>query len=101
MESVDCFQSTSKFYDDINFPYGFNSSGYFTRAESEILERCGKTLIALQKGLMIATNQDQLNFLLTCEGNRLPSSVVEKAWAVYQKAIASRGVVLKTVAGVN
>lgn len=97
MENIACFQSASKFYDDTNFPYGFHLSGYFTRAESDILECCGKTLVALEKGWIQATNQDQLNFLLVCEGNRLPSSDVEKAWAVYQKAIASRSVTLKTV----
>jgi uncharacterized protein YifE (UPF0438 family) len=96
MNLVDSFHSTSAFYDDANFPYGFNLSGYFSRTQAELLQSSGRTLQALDKGWIKPSNPEQDQFVEMCLGNKVAQTDIEKAWSAYQQAISKRNTVLKT-----
>jgi uncharacterized protein YifE (UPF0438 family) len=96
MSKVNYFHSTSAFYDDSNFPYGFQLSGYFTRTQAELLQSSGRTLQALDKGWIKPSNSQQSQFIEMCLGHRTAQTDIEKAWTAYQHAISQRNTVLKT-----
>lgn len=84
------FKSTSRFYDDVNFPYGLDRAGLFTRSEVEILHGCGRVLKALWDGSQPPIGKDQERFVSVCAGQALAESSVEKAWLKYLNAIGSK-----------
>ena len=45
-------RSEGKFYDDKNFPRGFNRSGVFTISEASVLENYGRSMRALFMALL-------------------------------------------------
>ncbi|MFT6260857.1 MAG: hypothetical protein ACJA0E_002065 [Bermanella sp.] len=96
MSTVNYFHSTLAFYDDRNFPYGFQLSGYFTRTQAELLQSSGRTLQALDKGWIKPSNPEQDLFIEMCQGNRPAQTDIEKAWSAYHHAISKRNTVLKT-----
>lgn len=91
MENYLVFKSEGFFYDDVNFPYGFDRSGVFNRTEAEILNTCGKTLKALADGTQPPMGEDQLRFVAVCKGEVEPVSTVEKAWIRYLEASSNKG----------
>ena len=44
------FETSKKFFDDANFPRGFQRSGDFTRQQADILENMGDALKSLHEG---------------------------------------------------
>lgn len=88
------FKSDKKFFDDVNFPYGIERSGDFTRQQAEVLLTCGRTLEALENGRLAPISQEQKDFVLVIEGKKAPESDVEKVWARYKTVIGSKGRIL-------
>lgn len=78
------FKSDSRFYDDKNFPYGFDRAGIFTRAEVELLHDCGRVLEALELGTQPPLGEEQERFVKVCNGQEVAESSVEKTWMKYR-----------------
>lgn len=85
--SIESFLSGCDFYDVIHFRRGFDRAGVFTRAEADILRRCGYTIKRLGAGELVPQGSDQEAILKVLEGIAEPCSDVEKAWAKYLLAI--------------
>lgn len=83
------FQATRRFYDDKNYPRGFNRSGDFTLAEGRILETHGIALQELMNGTKAPINDEEKQFILVCEGKADATTPVEKAWKKYQNKVLS------------
>lgn len=92
--STQDFHSDKKFFDDVNFPYGIERSGDFTRQQSEILLNCGRTLQGLEAGTLDPVTVAQKEFVLMVEGQKAPQSEIEKTWAKYKTVIGSKGRIL-------
>jgi len=88
--SQDCFDSTSLFYDSRNFPHGFSRSGKFTRHESELLVRCGRTIQALTTRLMPPMTPEHESMLRVIEGKQPPASDLEKVWIKYLRVVQQK-----------
>jgi uncharacterized protein YifE (UPF0438 family) len=88
------FKSDKKFFDDLNFPYGIDRSGDFTRQQADILLNCGCTLQALEAGTLAPVTATQKEFVLMIEGQKAPESEIEKVWAKYKTVIGSKGRIL-------
>ena len=84
MSSYLIFKSDSRFYDDKNFPYGFDRAGIFTRAEVELLHDCGRVLEALELGTQPPLGEEQERFVKVCNGLEVAESSVEKTWMKYR-----------------
>jgi uncharacterized protein len=87
--SKESFQATRKFYDDKNYPRGFNRSGDFTLSEGRILETYGIALQELMSGTKTPINDEEKQFILVCEGKAEATSQVERAWKKYQNKVLS------------
>lgn len=85
MELIHGFNASGTFYDDVNFPYGFSKSGFFSIPESELLETLGRRLCALEQGTADPANQVEENFVEFCQSNRDPVTRVERVWVKYKK----------------
>ncbi len=84
---VKSFDCDKKFFDDRNFPRGFQRSGDFTRTQAQILETKGVAMKALHEGSRAPQNDEEERFVATCHGNEKPASDVEKTWAIYLNAL--------------
>jgi len=82
------FKSPSRFYDDVNFPYGFDRAGIFTRSEVETLHDCGVVLRALETGQQPPMGEEQERFVAVCQGQAVAESSVEKTWIKYRNQIS-------------
>lgn len=94
MDSIKQFSAAKRFFDKVNFPYGFTRSGDFTKAQAEILESCGNTLQALEQGTMQPISEEHKNFIDVCNGHRLAETAVEKAWMCYRTVLQSKGKIM-------
>ncbi|KZN40901.1 DUF413 domain-containing protein [Pseudoalteromonas luteoviolacea] len=92
MELLHGFVKTSNFYDDINFPNGFNRSGHFTIQESELLTQVGRRLFVLEQGIDVPNNQVEQNFLQTCNHEKDSETKVERLWQKYKKLTQKRAI---------
>ena len=92
MELLHGFVKTSNFYDDINFPSGFNRSGHFTILESELLTHVGRRLFTLEQGIDAPDNQVEQNFLQTCKGEKACETKIERLWQKYKKLTQKRAI---------
>lgn len=81
------FTSDKKYFDDRNFPHGFQRSGDFTRAQAQILESKGVAMKALHEGSRVPQTPEEEQFVATCRGESAPKSDEEKVWAVYLNAL--------------
>ena len=84
---VKSFATSKKYFDDRNFPRGFQRSGDFTRAQAAILESMGDALKALHEGTRQPINDEEAHFIATCVAGEQPVTEVEKAWASYVRAL--------------
>lgn len=82
-EQVEGFERSRLFFDDANFPHGFNKSGDFTIKESQLLSSYGSLLQDLHVGKCSANNQIQERFVEVCQGLAAPESPMEKVWMKY------------------
>ncbi|MDK2779561.1 MAG: DUF413 domain-containing protein [Pseudomonadota bacterium] len=81
------FACDKKFFDDRNFPRGFQRSGDFTRNQAVLLESKGVALKALHEGTRLPETEEEQHFVATCHGLEQPVTDVEKAWAIYLNAL--------------
>lgn len=83
------FIAEAPFYDDAHFPHGFNKSGNFTIAESELLTQVGKRLFILEQGFSKPENAVEEQFVQFCkaqhEGDLEGQNRVELLWQKYKK----------------
>lgn len=85
--STEGFEQLGPYYDDKNYPRGFNKSGEFTTAEANLLQQYGKHLNRLAQGKCDAANAQQQQFVKVCRGEQSAQTAVEKAWCKYQAKI--------------
>jgi uncharacterized protein YifE (UPF0438 family) len=90
MSQEKSFQTTARFYDDANFPYGISRSGDFTRQQSALLEQFGVALKALCDGTREAATAEEQRFLEVCQGQQPAESEIERTWISYLTAINRR-----------
>jgi uncharacterized protein YifE (UPF0438 family) len=81
--SFDAFASNYKFYDDRNFPYGFQRSGDFTFQESENLTRYGYTMLQLAEEKIQPEGDDHEHFIKVLSGQTDPANDAEKVFIKY------------------
>lgn len=82
------FVTAKKFYDNKNFPHGFNRGGDFSKAEADLLTQIGVYLSELHSGDRVATTPDEERILKVVEGELDARTPVEKVWAKYTRLIA-------------
>lgn len=90
MDLLHGFVKTSNFYDDLNFPQGFNRSGHFTIQEAELLTAIGKLLFQLEHQLAEPQNHTEENFVAMCVTKRDPETRLESLWHKYKSATQSK-----------
>lgn len=95
--SLNPFFSQSKFYDDKNFPYGFQRSGHFTVTEAECLMNCGLKMNQLAEQKISPEREEEKHFLLVLEGKAEPLNDAEKAYVKYRKILAEKSVFVRSV----
>lgn len=91
MEQYGSFRAAKRYFDDVNFPYGFKQSGDFTRVQAETLELCGATLYALEQNKQEPLDDVQQRFISVCRGELQAESEIEKAWVTYREALIRKG----------
>ncbi|MBB1428083.1 DUF413 domain-containing protein [Shewanella sp. SG44-2] len=77
------FQSTKRFYDDVNFPKGFKRCGDFTNKEAELLEQHGQAMKNLANGSQLPCNVDEDQFVNVLQGKKPASTPLELLWSKY------------------
>lgn len=80
---VDSFVTKKRFYDDVNFPFGIDRSGEFTRAQAETLTRYGHAYLELYKGSRKPATKEEKDFLAVFQGKRAAKTVHEITWKAY------------------
>lgn len=90
MSQEKSFQTTARFYDDANFPYGISRSGDFTRQQSGLLEQYGMALKALCEGQREAATEEEKRFVKVCKGQQQAETDIERTWITYLTAINRR-----------
>jgi len=73
-----------KFFDSGMYPRGFHRSGDFSIRESDLLTHHGKLCSALESGLVSNPNEEDLQFIAVCQGEREAETPLEKAWIKYK-----------------
>jgi len=81
------FVCEKKFFDDRNFPRGFQRSGDFTRSQALILESKGVAMKALHEGSRAPATPEEEQFVSMCRGQNAPASETEKTWSIYLNAL--------------
>ncbi|MGR5145440.1 DUF413 domain-containing protein [Photobacterium alginatilyticum] len=76
-------RSEGKFYDDKNFPRGFNRSGVFTISEATLLHNYGRTMKGLSEGSLEASSEPERQFLAEIRGQLDVRSDFAKCWLKY------------------
>ncbi|KJF82233.1 DUF413 domain-containing protein [Photobacterium angustum] len=76
-------RSEGKFYDDKNFPRGFNRSGVFTISEASVLENYGRIMRALHEGTTQPIDESEAQFLAEVLGQQAAVSEFGKCWLKY------------------
>lgn len=84
------FETSKKFFDDANFPRGFQRSGDFTRQQADILENMGDALKALHEGSRAPVTDEEVRFTEFCQQKLEPMNAVERAWQSYCKALSRK-----------
>ncbi|MCW8328597.1 DUF413 domain-containing protein [Photobacterium sp. SDRW27] len=77
-------RSEGKFYDDKNFPRGFNRTGVFTISEAMLLEKYGRIMRGLQDGTLEPTSESEHQFLAEVCGQLDVQSDFAKCWLKYK-----------------
>jgi len=77
------FQSTTRFYDDANFPMGFKRCGDFTSKEADLLEQHGQAMKNLADGSQLPCNVDEDQFIRVLQGMLPATTPMELLWSKY------------------
>lgn len=80
---ISSFASNRKFYDDQNFPYGFNRSGEFTLSQADRLQTHGYAYQELAAGKREPQTAEEKDFVRFCLGDRQPETEHERTWNKY------------------
>lgn len=83
-------RSEGKFYDDKNFPRGFNRSGVFTISEATLLENYGRTMNGLASGILEPVNESEHQFVAEIRGQLNVQSDFAKCWIKYLNKITNK-----------
>lgn len=84
---VQSFACQKKFFDDRNYPHGFQRSGDFTRAQAQLLETKGVAMKALHEGSRQPQTAEEERFVAMCQGKEQPLSDIEKTWSLYLNSL--------------
>ncbi|WKE65337.1 DUF413 domain-containing protein [Gallaecimonas kandeliae] len=87
---MNSFMSGKKFFDDLNFPRGFQRSGDFTITEANLLTDKGMGMHELASGQREPMTADEQRFISVCRGEQPASSNEEKVWLKYLNRITQR-----------
>lgn len=80
---VESFSKTNRFFDNKSYQSGFSRHGDFTIKEAQMLERYGYELNELDLGKRQPVNEEEIQFVAMCRGERDASTDMEKTWAKY------------------
>ncbi|WP_299018055.1 DUF413 domain-containing protein [uncultured Photobacterium sp.] len=83
-------RSEGKFYDDKNFPRGFNRSGVFTISEAMLLENYGRTMNGLASGILEPVSESEHQFVAEIRGQLDVRSDFAKCWMKYLNKISGK-----------
>ena len=93
---VEGFKPSRLFFDDDNFPHGFNKCGDFTIRESNLLSTFGSIMRDLHTGKCQPSNPIQVRFVDICQGKNVAESPLEKVWIKYLDLVNRKSVVPKS-----
>ena len=93
------FRSSKRFFDSVNFPYGFARSGDFTRSQAATLEKLGEALKALAEGSQEPQTDEEARFIQVCKGEIPASNAPERAWLAYTQALERKNRSLRNYHG--
>ena len=82
------FNTEPPFYDDVNFPRGFNKSGDFTIAEADILTSLGRRLHMLEHGVCTPANEIEKQFAQLFREQSEGQTKIELLWQKYKRLTA-------------
>ncbi|GGI72042.1 DUF413 domain-containing protein [Shewanella gelidii] len=74
---------STPFYDDVNFPRGFNRSGDFSCREAQMLHQYGNTMRALAEGFLMPINTEEARFVEVIQGAKEAKTPYERVWMKY------------------
>src|SRR5690606_37077782 len=77
------FACQKKFFDDRNYPHGFQRSGDFTRIQAQLLESKGVAMKALHQGSRQPQTAAEEHFVAVCQGKESATTDIEKTWPLY------------------
>ena len=87
---MNSFISDKKFFDDLNFPRGFQRSGDFTITEAKVLTEQGMVMHELATGQREPMSAVEQRFVQVLRGEQPAGSVEEKVWLKYLNRITQR-----------
>ncbi|WP_086929428.1 DUF413 domain-containing protein [Agarilytica rhodophyticola] len=90
MQSLSSFFTNKKFYAKDHFPYGLSRCGEFNQDQAKLLEEYGSAYRELHLGERQPVNDEERNFVLVCNGERLPKTKHEMVWIYYCHKIKER-----------
>jgi len=90
---IEGFKPSGVYSDTKNFPWGFSKSGDFTIAQSDILQKYGKVLLALENKEKAPLTPEEKRFIAVCSGKKTASSPLELAWMKYRSLTGRKNVV--------
>ena len=82
-KKVESFVTKKRFYDDVNFPFGIDRSGEFTRAQAEYLTLYGHAYLELYNGSRKPANKEEKDFISAFHGKKQARTVHELTWKAY------------------
>jgi uncharacterized protein YifE (UPF0438 family) len=77
------FATSRKFYDDANFPYGFDRSGEFTVKQVQMLTERGCAYQELANGTRAPVTDEEHQFVEFSQGIRMAETDDERTWSRY------------------
>ncbi len=77
------FVSGKKFFDSVNFPHGFQRSGFFSMKEADVLLQTGVLIQQIMDGRVAPVDADQEAMLQVINGEKPAETVAEKTWMKY------------------
>lgn len=81
--TVTSFATNRKFYDDSNFPYGFDRSGEFTVKQAQLLTERGCAYHDLANGSRTPSTDEEKKFVEFTQGVRMAETDDERTWSRY------------------
>jgi uncharacterized protein YifE (UPF0438 family) len=80
---AESFVTKKRFYDEINFPFGIDRSGEFTRTQAENLTQYGHAYLDLYSGSRKPVSKEEKDFVAVFHGKKQAKTVHETTWKAY------------------